>query len=184
MSPGGNTWDHLKSLRRRLSIVWAATFIPRCFSPQFNGHGTPGSGIRLLDEQGQIAGTVGALDHRAYGVTPVQAGYGVEVYLPAPLGDRALPLRRARREVAALDLSVFLAANTTAARVAQAIADVLGEASVATRLLDVYPHDGTGAQPQSVTFRVIYEAQRGTPKTVWEELRTQLEQRLGARVRA
>jgi phenylalanyl-tRNA synthetase beta chain len=143
-----------------------------------------GSGVRLLDEHGQIVGTVGALDHRAYGVTPVQAGYGVELYLPAPLGDRALPQRRARREVAALDLSVFLATNTTAAMVARAIADVLGEDSVATRLLDVYPRGGTDAQPQSVTFRVIYDAQRGTPKTVSEELRTQVEQRLDVRVRA
>ena len=143
-----------------------------------------GSGIRLLDEEGQIVGAVGALDQRAYGVTSVQFAFGVEIYLPAVVADRALPLRRARREVAALDLSVFLTATTTAAMVAQAIVDALGDDGVATRLLDVYPHDRGTAEPQSVTFRVVYDAQRGTPKTVGEELRRHVEQRLGVRVRA
>jgi phenylalanyl-tRNA synthetase beta chain len=143
-----------------------------------------GSGIRLLDHQGQTVATVGSLDHRAYGITPVQAGFGVEVYLPDPPATQALPLRHARREVAALDLSVFLAASTTAAMVARALADALGDDCVAIRLLDVYPHDHTDGQPRSVTFRVVYDARRGTAKTVWEELRMQIEQRLGVQVRA
>jgi phenylalanyl-tRNA synthetase beta chain len=141
------------------------------------------SGVRLLDAQGQMVGAVGALDHRAYGVTPVQAGFGVEIYLPAPEDGRTL-LRRARREVDSIDLSVLLGAATLAGAVAQAIADILGDDGVATRLIDVYPHDRTDAQPQSVTFRVIYDARRGTPQTVREELRAQLEQRLSVRVRA
>ena len=44
-----------------------------------------GRAVRLLDMAGRTLGYVGALDHRAYGTTPAQAAYGVELWLPAPV---------------------------------------------------------------------------------------------------
>jgi phenylalanyl-tRNA synthetase beta subunit len=141
----------------------------------------PGQAVRLLDAQGQTVGVIGALRHQAYNTAGGQQPIGVEIYLPAPSGEDA-QLRRTRREVERLDLSVALNATASAMAVARAIGDALGEDGVDTRLIDVYPADGADTPPQSVTFRVVYDARRGAPKAVWEELRAQVEQ-LGARVR-
>jgi phenylalanyl-tRNA synthetase beta chain len=144
----------------------------------------PRQAIRLLDAHGQTVCVVGALDHRAYGVSAVQQAIAVEVYLPSPSADRATSIHRARREVEHIDLSVALTTTATATAVAQVISGALGEDGVDIWLIDVYPHAGADSRPQSVTFRVVYDARRGTPKVVWEELRRQVEQRLGVRVRA
>jgi phenylalanyl-tRNA synthetase beta chain len=141
-----------------------------------------GRAVRLLDAAGYTLGYAGALDHRAYGTTPVQAAYGVELWLPAPVTVE--PHGRSRRRIERVDLSAALSGEATVEALRQAIAAALGDDLVELQLIDVYPGAGDALRPGSVTYRAIYVAERGAPREVWEQLRARIEELPGARVRA
>jgi phenylalanyl-tRNA synthetase beta chain len=141
-----------------------------------------GRGVRLLDSAGRTLGYAGALDHRAYGTTPAQAAYGVELLLPAPV--TAEFQGRTRRPIERVDLSVALSGQATVEALHQVIVAALGEDLIEVQLLDVYTGDVEAQRPQSVTFRAIYAAERGAPRFVWEQLGARIEALPGARMRA
>jgi phenylalanyl-tRNA synthetase beta chain len=144
----------------------------------------PGKSCRFTDDRGEVAGYAGMLDHRAYGVTPVQVSFGVEIYLPSPSMEREQPPRNARREVASFDLSLSIAPGANIAALQRAIGEALGADLVDVRLIDVYAGDGKEAHPRSVTFRVVYAAAQGEPNPVWQAVGAEVERRMDARVRA
>jgi phenylalanyl-tRNA synthetase beta chain len=137
--------------------------------------------VCLLDAAGQTLGYAGALDHRAYGTTPAQAAYGVELLLPAPV--TAEPRGRARRPIERVDLSVALSGQATVEVLHQAIAAALGDDLIELELTDVYAGDPDAQRPRSATFRAIYAAEHGAPRQVWEQLRARIEDLPGAHVR-
>jgi phenylalanyl-tRNA synthetase beta chain len=139
-------------------------------------------GVRLLDAEGRTLGYAGAVNHRTYGTTAAQAAYGVELLLPAPVP--AEPQGRSRRTIERVDLSVALSGQVRVEALREVIAAASGEDLIELQLIDVYAGDVKAQQPQSVTFRVIYAAERGAPRDVWEQLRARIEELPGARVRA
>src|SRR4029453_8839701 len=133
-----------------------------------------GRAVRLPDAAGDTLGDAGALDHRAYGTTPVQAAYGVGLWLPAPVTVE--PHGRSRRRIERVDLSAALSGEATVEALRQAIAAALGDDLVELQLIDVYPGAGDALRPGSVTYRAIYVAERGAPREVWEQLRARIEE--------
>jgi phenylalanyl-tRNA synthetase beta chain len=140
-----------------------------------------GRAVRLLDTERHILGYAGALDHRAYGTTPTQAAYGVEISLPAPVTVELQ--ERLRKPIERVDLSIVLSGQITPAALRQVIAEALDDAMIEVQLIDVYAGDVEAQRPRSVTFRAIYAARRGAPHNVWEQLRTRIEELPGARMR-
>jgi phenylalanyl-tRNA synthetase beta chain len=141
-----------------------------------------GEGVRLLGADGRLVGVVGALDQRAYGTTPAQAAYGAEILLPPYTAGEPASAGRVRRQAERVDLSATLGPGVTAAALRRAIAGAIGTDALELTLIDVYAGQGAGAAT-SVTFRLIYDAGRGAPQAVWEQLRGQIEAALDVQVR-
>jgi phenylalanyl-tRNA synthetase beta chain len=138
-----------------------------------------GRGVRLLDAAGAEIGVVGALDQRAYGLTPAQSAVGAEILLPAPAAGPIWP-GQPRRAAERLDLSYSLGPGVSTAGLAAAIRAALGEGLIELRLIDAYGEPGA---PASATFRAVYAAERGGPREVWEAVRAAVEASTSARAR-
>ncbi|MDQ3854906.1 MAG: hypothetical protein M3281_00755, partial [Chloroflexota bacterium] len=141
----------------------------------------PDRSLSLIDEQGRVAGYVGELEARAYGVRQARACYGVELYLPPP--RREPPSPTPRREAESLDISLIAASDTSAVSVQRAICEWLGVDLLDARLVDVYTGEGIGEGRRSLTYSVVYRAGRGEPGAVWADLRDILQRQLGVEVR-
>lgn len=143
----------------------------------------PGRSARFVDERGRLAGRVGELDRAAYGLKPVRASYGAELFLPTPSPESAPIAGAIRRDAESFDISVLVGAHTRPVAVERVIAEALGPDLIATRLIDVYADPDADEPRRSLTFRVAYAAERGAARDVWGEAGRLLESRLGATVR-
>ena len=142
----------------------------------------PSRSTRLIDENGRTVGHVGELDHDAYGLKPVRASYGAELFLPSPLDQVRVP-GTARRDVESFDISVLVSMATRSSALAQAISDALGDDLIAVYLVDIYAERSDGSQRRSLTFRVVYASSRGKSKAIWEEIGRHLERTLDVAIR-
>ncbi len=143
---------------------------------------SPGRSARLIDENSLPVGYLGELDHNAYGLKPVRASFGAELFLPPPLDQVRIP-GTARRDAESFDISVPVALETRSSAVEQAIANALGDGLNAVYLVDIYADRSLGSQRRSLTFRVVYASSRGESKVIWAEIAAQLERTLNVAIR-